>query len=151
MTSAELIVILKEEVKSLSDYLVDADYTNAVNDAYRETGWSTPLASDFQVWWAKERAKRHLFFYLMTESAHKFKFEQINLQHRFDHYKSTIEMMDKLFAKAKEEFMSEFSGVDAYMIFPTKIDAGFSYDDFGRDTTYAEENTVKSSLDDGTD
>ena len=147
MTSAELIVILKEEVKSLSDYLVDADYTNAVNDAYRETGWSSPLASDFQVWWAKERAKRHLFFYLMTESAHKFKFEQINTQQRFEHYKSIIEVMDKLFKEAKEDYASEFGGVDSYKTFPTKIDAGFSYDDFGRDTTYTEENQVKSSLD----
>ncbi|RLI01786.1 hypothetical protein DRO30_03600, partial [Candidatus Bathyarchaeota archaeon] len=82
MTKSELITLLEEEIKGLSSYLISSDYSNACDDASKETGWSFPVSGDFKIFWIKQRAKRHLFFYLLTESAHKFKFEQINLQHR---------------------------------------------------------------------
>ena len=143
MTGSELKVLLEEEVKGLTSYLDSTDYTNCLNDAQRDTGWTMPVTTDFKIKWMKERCKRHLFFYLYTESAHKFKFEQINLQHRFDHYDKILTRLDKAFEKAIEENPHEFAGMDAFHMFGTKIEAGFSYDPVtGKDKTYDSTNRV---------
>ena len=143
MTRAEMESLIEEEVKGLTNYLDAPDYRNACNDAIRETGFSFDLSSDFQIQWVKERSKRHLFFYLLTESAHKFKYEQINLQHRFEHYRKIVRDMDWRYDKAKEEFYLEFSGASSVNVFGTKIDAGFQYDSLtGRDTTYDDANVT---------
>ena len=142
MNENQLKVLLKQEVKSLSSKLVAQDYTNAVDDAGRETGWSFPVDDDFEAYWMKQRAKRHLFFYLLSESAVKFKVEQINLQHKFDHFKILIKDMDQKFEAIQESRPEKFAGVDAFKMFGTKIDAGFSADHVGRDTTYSDDNEV---------
>jgi len=143
MTKSELITLLEEEIKGLSSYLISSDYSNACDDASKETGWSFPVSGDFKIFWIKQRAKRHLFFYLLTESAHKFKFEQINLQHRFEHYKEIIDKMDEDFDKIQESRPEEFAQVDTYKMFGHKIDAGFQYEaQTGRDFTYDEDNEV---------
>lgn len=136
LTQTQLINRLKEEVKGLSSYLVDEDYSNASSDAINEFGSSFPVSGQEIEFWVKRRAKRHLFFYLMSESAHKYKFEQINRQQRFEHYFKLIQAEDKAFATFMEERPDLFAGVDVYKIFGTKVDAGFSYDSLGRDTTY---------------
>jgi hypothetical protein len=142
-TQAAMELLVQEEVKGLSNYLDKPDYTNACNDAAMETGFSFPTSTNFQTYWIKMRAKRHLFFYLLTESAHKFKYEQINLQHRFEHYKVLIESMDKLYDKALEDSYLDFSGASTVNVFGTKIDAGFQYDPLtGRDTTYRDSNVT---------
>jgi len=141
MTKDQLIVRLEQEVKGLTSYLDSIDYRNAVEDASMETGFSFPVSTDFSIYWVKYRAKRHLFFYLLTESAHKFKYEQINLQHRFEHYKVIIERMDKEYDAVLENSYLEFSGASNVNVFGTKIDAGFQYDPLtGRDTTYDSSN-----------
>lgn len=143
MTQTEMEEKLEEEVKGLSTYLEGDDYTNACNDAARETDWSFPVATNFKILWMKNRAKRHLFFYLMSESSYKFKYEQINLQHRFTQLKSSIEMMDKQFEEAIEANPQEFAGVDAYELFGSHADAGFQYDPItGKDTTYNDDNKI---------
>ena len=137
MTQSEMEEKIEEEVKGLSTYLEGDDYTNACNDASRETGWAFPVTTDFKIKWMKDRAKRHLFFYLYSESAHKFKYEQINLQHRFDHYDKILKKMDEDFAVALEAFPHEFAGVDSFELFGTKVDAGFNYDPItGKDISY---------------
>ncbi len=143
MTKVEFIATVKEEVKGLTSYLVDADYENAADDASRETGWSYPVANPFSIYWIKQRIKRHLFFYLYTESAHKFKYKQINLQHRFDHYDKMLKTMDEKFAEAIEERPDLFAGVSISHIFGTKVDAGFAYQQHtGKDITYRESQQV---------
>ena len=137
VTKTQMTTLLEQEVKGLSSYLDSDDYSNACDDASRETGWAFPVADGFQTYWVKTRAKRHIFFYLMSESAHKFKFEAINLQHRFEHYKSIIDFMDRQFEEAKEEYAADFTGANAVDLFDTKIDAGFRYEeDTGRDMSY---------------
>ena len=137
MTQTEMEEKIEEEVKGLSTYLEGDDYTNACNDAARDTGWSFPVTTDFKIKWTKDRAKRHLFFYLYSESAYKFKYEQINLQQRFEHLGKAIDKLDKEFADALENYPHEFAGVDSYELFGTKIDAGFAYDPMtGKDVTY---------------
>ena len=142
MTADELKELLEQEIKGLRTKIDSNDLDNAVNNAQRDTGWVCPVTSDFQIQWLKERSKRWLFFFLWSESAHKFKFEQINLQNRFEHYKQLIEYMDKQFEAAKEENIAEFAGASAYEMFGTKIEAGFQYDDVGNDTTYEGTNSV---------
>ena len=120
MTSDEMIVQLQAEVKGLTSSLATADYTNAITAAERDTGWELPQTADLKITWLLSRAKRHLFSYLMAESAAKFKFEDINLQQRFDHYRLLIKDMDKDFKEAQEEYAFEFAGVSAYQITGTK-------------------------------
>lgn len=142
MTADELKEVLALELKGLKDKVDSNDYDNALANAQRDTGWTCPVTVAFQIQWLKERSKRWLFFFLWTESAHKFKFEQINLQNRFEHYKILIEYMDKEFEVAKEENIAEFAGAQPYEMFGTKIEAGFQYDSIGNDTTYEEDNLV---------
>lgn len=143
MTQTEMEEKLEEEVKGLGAYLVGDDYTNACNDASMDTGWPFPVSTDFKILWMKQRAKRYLFFYLMSESAYKFKYEQINLQHRFAQLKLSVEMMDKSFAEAIEANPQEFADVEDYELFGTNARAGFQYDPItGKDTTYSDNNKV---------
>ena len=142
MDRNKLRVLLQQELKSLTSKLESVDYTNASNDAALETGWDFPIATSFKQYWIKERAKRHLFFYLLSESAAKFKVEGISLQHKFDHFEILIKEMDKKFEEIQESRPDVFAGVDAFKLFGTKVDAGFSTDGVGRDTTYNSRNEV---------
>ena len=143
MTKDEMVVRLQQEVKGLTSSLADVDYDNAIDAAQRDTGWALPQTVDFNIKWLIERSKRHLFFFLLSESASKFRFKAIHLQHKFEHYRLLIADMDKRFTAAQEEFAFEFAGVSSYELAGTKIDAGFSYDPLtGRDTTYDAENQV---------
>jgi len=138
-----LIAKLKLEVKSLTSYLEDDDYGNAVDDSARETGWALPLTDAFKEYWYKNRSKRHLFFYLLSESAHKFKVKQINLQHRFDHYNILVKEMDEKFVEVQENYPELFTSADYESLFGNKIDAGFAYEpQTGRDITYETDQKV---------
>lgn len=142
-TKQQMMTLLEQEVKGLTSYLDSQDFSNACDDAERETGFSFPVTTGFQTLWVKSRAKRHIFFYLLTEAAHKFKYEQINLQHRFAHYRSIIKDMDKEYALALEEHVFEFAGASAINMLGTKIDAGFAYEpQTGRNFTYDDANVT---------
>lgn len=150
MTQDDLLDLLPTEMRGLSRYLATEDYENAVNDASNETGWTFPIAgteakqTGTMEFWIKSRAKRHLFFYLMSESAHKFKYDVISLNQRFDHYNILINNMDKSWEKFVEENPELFIS-DAAGWFGTKIDAGFAYDETGEDITYDPDIPVMSS------
>jgi hypothetical protein len=134
---------IESEIGDLSTKItLPDDIDNAVSDAVRETGWTFPQSSDFRDYWIKQRTKRHIFAMLCGESAYKFKFKQINLQNRFEHFRSLIRQMDQEWNAAKKEHPEEFSGVSAVHLFGTVLEAGFSYDDYGQDTTYEDENLV---------
>lgn len=142
MDKNDFVTLLEKEVKGLTSALDTEDYRNAMDDAVRETGYSLPATNSTMIYWLKTRAKRHLFFYLMTESAHKFKVKQYSLNQRFDHYRSTIEYMDLKW----KEYLEEGEALiveDAIGALGTKIDAGFQYESqTGRETTYDSENIV---------
>ena len=118
------------------------DIDSAVALAASETGWTFPLSSSFRDYYFKQRTKRHIFFILCGESAYKFKFKQINLQNRFEHFRLLIRLMDQEWEKAKKDNPQEFAGVSAVHLFGTVLDAGFSYDDYGQDITYDDDNLV---------
>lgn len=131
----ELTEKMVQRVKNLSQYLVDDDYTNAIEDALEELGWTLPVTDTFKTLWIKKRTYRHLIFYLYTESAAKFKFEQISLNQRFEHYGDILKKIDEEYTQAKEEFMNEFEDIDPSKMFTTYVPSGFQYDDLGRDVT----------------
>ena len=135
---------LEVEVKGLTSYLDNpTDYDNSLEDAARDTGWSFPVSGDFKILWTKQRAKRYLFFYLLTESAIKFQYKQIKLDQRFAHFRELVEDMDARFTTIQEEEAHEFAGVDSYETFGHKIDAGFAHEpQTGRDITYDENQEV---------
>ena len=141
MTEYELIAEVTNEIKGLTTHFDATDYAQAVDDAERDTGFTLPATIAGQIKWLKRRTKRHLFYMLWSESAHKFKFEQINLQHRFEHYKALIAKEDLDFEKALEDEILS-ADVSATQLFGHKIDAGFAQDDYGRDTTYDDDNVV---------
>ena len=146
MTQEELIALVTAEVKGLSSYLVAADYTNASNSASKETGFSFPVTGDFKILWITERTKRHLFFMLMSESAHKFKFKQINLQNRFAHYNTLIKGMDERYADAISENPQEFAGVEGFRLFGTVAGTGHAYEpETGRNITHDSDQKVPLS------
>ena len=143
MTSGEMIIKLQEEVKGLASYLTaPTDYNNAIDDALRETEWSFPVTVSFKTYWLKERSKRHLYNYLRSESAAKFKAKKFNLNERFDHYHELIKQMDADFQNAIDERPDMFRDANPYELFGTKVDAGFQYDYMGKDTTYSSYNDV---------
>jgi hypothetical protein len=140
MDKATLTTLITQEVKGLSTNLAAEDYSNAIDDALRETAWSLPVTDDFKIYWLKQRSKRHLFFYLMSESAHKFKVKQLALNQRYDHYKDLIVQMDKDFLaiiESRPEMFTELlnSGVDTYKLFGQVAGPGFEYDEVGNDIT----------------
>jgi len=138
MTQHEAEQLIQKEVKGLDSYLDIEDYQNAVQKAVYDTGWSFPVTANDRIYWILERAKRHLFFFLMSESAHKFKVKQYSLNHRFDHYKELIKLMDKQWTEQLDAVPD-----DTYGLFGTKIDAGFQYEkNTGKDTTYDTDNVV---------
>ena len=142
MTKIELILKLKQKVRGLSNYLDKVDYENALDDAEKETGWTIPVEDDFQILWIQKRAIRFLYSYLLSESAHKFKYEQINLQQRYEHYRALVKDFDEEFAEIQEARPEMFAGVESFKMFSTKVDAGFHYDIIGNDDTYNKNNEV---------
>ena len=142
MTQSELITRLRRSMRAQVNDLEDDDYTDAVDDAEQELGWTLPQTDGFRLKWLRLRSIRHLFYFLQTGSARKFRFEGAHLHHRFKHYNSMIDTMDKEFVTAYEEDSHLFEGVDAYKLFGTKIDAGFSSNKAGEDTTYDTSNQV---------
>jgi len=147
LTEQELKELIEQEIKGLNTKVTSSDIDNCIADALRQTGWTLPVSTSFREYWVKQRSKRELFFYLWTEASHKFKFEGINLQHRFDHYKEIIKYMDEQFEAAMEANVHEFANAEAYQLFGQKLDAGFSYDITGRDITYSSKNRVILSPD----
>ena len=142
MTSADLITVVTRKLRSQASLFDADDFSDAVNSALRETGWALPTTSNFQIHWLDERTRRHLFFLLKTDSAHKFKFEGFSLNQRFEHYEKIIKGMDDDFNAIKDENPAEFAGAEAYKMFGDRIVPGFVYDDIGRDCTYEDEDYV---------
>ena len=143
MTREEMVDLVEVEIKSLAVNFEMEDYLAAADDAERDTSFSFPTSVAFQIKWLKERIKRHLFFMLYTESAHKFKVKQISLHQRFDHYGKLIKSLDDRFEKILEEEIYQFAGVQPTQAFAHQIGPGFAYDrNTGEDITYQQTNRV---------
>lgn len=147
MTSGELITRVQQEFKTLANRFVTVDFNNAVISAQEDTGWTLPQTSEYRLRWLISRTKRYLYEMLLSESAHKFKVDGINLQHRFDHYIKLLEMMDKEWEKEQEGLMDD--GLEASTgIAGVKITTGFVYDRLGKDISGDRSSTIYPSSED---
>lgn len=147
MTDQEFYISLRTRLKGVATSIEPQEYEEIKNTVVRETGWAFPVSGNFKEFWTLKRGVRHALALLLVEAAAKFKYKQINLQHRFEHYQQLVKDEDEQFKAAIEENPAEFGGVEIYKMFGTKVAAGFSYDIFGRDTTYSKSNRVDFSPD----
>jgi hypothetical protein len=134
--TVEEIVVAIETLLSSSTILTEEGKVYAVDAALSELNWTLPQTDSAKVWWITKRALRHACYILWVASAQKFKYKQVNLQHRFEHYSKLIADMDREFEKALSSEPSLFSGVDTYKMFGSVVGAGFCYDTIGNDLTY---------------
>lgn len=142
MTKQQMQDLIKIEVMNIADKVDLDDYRSACDDASRETGWSFPVSGDFKIHWMKERAKRHLFFYLLTQHAKDYKFEKNEMQQRFSNFLKLVEFMDAAYENIQKQRPDQFTNASVYELFGTKIDAGFKYNSVGKDITYSSDNEV---------
>jgi hypothetical protein len=141
MTSGELITVVTREIKGLSTQFVEANFTDAVDEATRETGFTLPNTNDDQLKWLKSRTTRHLIYMLWLENSVKFKVKNIALDQKFEHLHKMLAKMDKDWEAAKEDPLMGVI-VDDFQQFGHRIGSGFASDDLGRDITYNEEQLV---------
>lgn len=123
---------------SISGFLSSDEIGKCCTRASQETGWLFPVSGDFQEFWIENRAERHCFFQLWTQSARKFKVEQLNLNQRFAHYGEVIKKMDRDFEAIKAERYEMFdtsTSEDKVNMFGTVAPAGYVYDITGKDIT----------------
>jgi hypothetical protein len=142
MTETELALLVQKNVKGLDNYLDQDDYTRAVEEAVRETGYPATSTNATKIHWLVQRSIYAIYGMLLSESAHKFKVKQYSLHHRFEHYLALRKYMDEQYNKFLEQ--EPIDPDSPVHIGGMKIDAGFQYDeDTGEDTTYIETNVVQ--------
>lgn len=140
MTEAEVKKAVKDELQEDAvNELSDTAFKRVINKTSSETGWSLPVAGNFKTFWFVERTVRHCLYMLCTKTAPDFKYKQISLNQPWEHYWEMIKHADEAFKEAVNENPEQFPvEVDATTIasLGVYIEAGFSYDSLGRDTTY---------------
>lgn len=141
---AALIVIVKNLMGTSFDKISDNGFINAATQTELELPWSYPISVSGQEFWMVERCRRHAIYILMVESAAKFQYKLVRLQHRFQNYIKLIENMDALFYKAIEDDPMEIFEdlASSFSDFGYLITNGFVYDNLGRDCTYLNERVI---------
>jgi hypothetical protein len=135
LSLSELQTLVNQD-SSITGFLTPEEITSCCNKAAKETGWSLPVSGDFKEMWTEERAKRHCFFMLWSQSARKFKVEQLSLNQRFSHYGELIKKMDADYERIQEERPEMFLDVsDVTDLFGTVVGTGLYYDITGKDVT----------------
>jgi len=137
IASKSALITIVESLMGGSYSTVSSDgYSGAVDQALNELPFTFPITDSHEKYWIVERARRHVIYVLLTESAHKFKYKEISLQHRFANYFKLISKMDADFEKALNDFPELFDVLPTYSTLCEYITNGFVYDQFGRDFTY---------------
>lgn len=134
LTQDDLIDLTTELMGGSSDRISISGYETAAGQTEKELTITYPIVDDMISYWAVERMRRHSIYILMVESAHKFQYKQIHLEHRFKHYIQLIEKMDQEWLEAMDDNPDIFGST--YSDFSFYLDTGFVYDALGRDITY---------------
>ncbi len=117
-----------------SSLLGEEEVEFSASQSLNELGFKIPIKNPKKILWSIERGKRHCLDILRIQSAHRFKYKQLSLNHRFNHYDALIKDMDERFEKALNtdpDLMDiPFSGIMGHY-----ISNGFVYDQFGNDVT----------------
>lgn len=142
LSKDQCIQKVQRQIGPLRDKVESDAISQALDTTLMETGWTLPTSDSFIQYWIISRTKRHLFYTLLSSTAYKFKFKQINLQNRFEHFAILVKDADRQFKDAIEEHPDKFTNVSVVHAFGTKIDAGFAYNIMGHDLTYASDNVT---------
>lgn len=120
-----------------SNILSTEEILSALNRALNELSWSLPVTNQNKEFWLIERGQRHCLDILRSSSAHKFKYKQINLSHRFEHYNTMVDTMDRKFITAldNDPALATTNGANLFMY----INSGFDYGELGEDLTYLDQ------------
>ena len=137
-TVEDAIYLLTIQMSTAATALTNEGMESAVDTATKELGFSIPLNDPSKEMWLIKRAVRHACYILWVASAQKFKYKQVNLNQRFEHYEKLLKQMDTEYEKALAEDSSVFSSVESYKQFGTAVNAGFRYDGLGNDITYSD-------------
>jgi hypothetical protein len=132
----ELIDFSKNLLGASFDKVSDTGYIQAATQTEMELRFGYPVTDNTKSYWMVERMRRHILYILMVESAHKFQYKQIHLEHRFKNYIQLIEKSDSDFLKAADDFPELFE-TGTWDDFAYYLDPGFVYDSLGRDITYS--------------
>lgn len=132
----DVVELVTIQMSTAASALSTEGMESAVESAMLELNWSYPVTENNKCFWISKRAVRHACFILWVASAQKFKYKQVNLQQRFEHYEKLIKNMDAEFELALSNDIALFANVASYKMFGTAVGAGFRYDFIGRDITY---------------
>lgn len=108
MNTRDYISALKKQLKGLADLFDDDMLSTALSTALAELGWTVPTTRKFRTYWILERAKRACVSMMCMDTAYAFKFKEINLQQRFEHFSALLKQMDEQFEAAKKANPEEF-------------------------------------------
>ena len=120
------------EMGALASKIATDAFESASNKTYNEVQWPYPISDPFKEYWFLERGKRHLLQIFLLESAHKFKYKQIHLNQRFDHYLLLLKKADEDFLQAIEDNPEAFPTPAGGGSFPDYIANTFTYNFLGR-------------------
>ena len=112
----------------------DSQWYEAGEIALKEMGLALPIANQSREYWLLSRSKRHAFDMIRTSSARKFKYKQINLNQRFDHFDRLIQELDAAYLTALETD-PDLMGIQGDL-FIGFVKPGFVYSTDGVDLTY---------------
>lgn len=133
----DLIDAAKNFMGGSAERVSDEGFDQAAAQAQVEVGFTYPIPDGIDSYWALERIRRHAIYILMVESAHKFQYKQIHIEHRFKHYIQLIDKMDKEWAQAMDDNPEKYGST--YSQFCHFLDAGFVYNALGTDITYLDD------------
>jgi hypothetical protein len=125
-------IVLQRALSSLADSMGTGELEFAASQSMYELGWSYPLSHGKKIFWAVQRAKRHALDFLRSVAASKFRYKQIYLNQRFEHYNVLIDQWDKEFKEALETEAILLDS-DVSKMFGTYVTNGFIYDQHGND------------------
>jgi len=125
-------ILLQRALGSLSSDLGAGELAFAASQSMLELGWTYPLSQGKKVFWAIQRGRRHALEFLRSVAASKFRYKQIYLNQRFEHYSDLIEQWDKEFKEALET-EPILLNADVSKMFGTYVSNGFIYDQHGND------------------
>lgn len=97
----------------------------AASQGIDELHYKFPISDPTKKIWAVKRGKRHVLDILRVQSAHRFRYKQLALNHRFNHYHALLQEMDEEFAEMMDDLV-----VNSFY-----IESGFVYDKYGNDIT----------------
>lgn len=131
----DLIFFIKDMMGASFDKVSDDGFDKAITQAEKELNWVLPLDNSFQEFWLVERTKRYVTAILLFESAHKFQYKKLYLQHRFDHYIQMLKMMDEEFKEAIESNPDKFD-TSSGTVLCFYLTNGFQYNSDGSTPYY---------------